>query len=58
MIEIIDLYKFYVMGMNILYVFKGIDFIVNEGEFVVIMGFLGFGKFILFNIFGMLDEVD
>lgn len=46
------------MGVNLFYVFKGINFEVKEGEMVVIMGFLGFGKFIFFNIIGMFDEVD
>lgn len=39
-------------------VFKGIDFYFKEGVFVFIMGFFGFGKFMFFNILGILDEYD
>lgn len=58
MIEIKDLHKSYKMGKNSLHVLKGIDFIVNEGEFVSIMGSSGSGKSTLLNIIGILDEAD
>lgn len=58
MIEIKDLHKSYQMGSNSLHVLKGIDFSVNEGELVAIMGSSGSGKSTLLNILGMLDEAD
>ncbi|GAA0717231.1 ABC transporter ATP-binding protein [Aquimarina litoralis] len=58
MIEIKDLHKSYQMGINSLHVLKGINFNVNEGELVSIMGSSGSGKSTLLNILGMLDEAD
>lgn len=58
MIEIKDLHKSYQMGSNSLHVLKGIDFKVEEGELVAIMGSSGSGKSTLLNILGMLDVAD
>ncbi len=58
MIEIKDLHKSYQMGSNSLHVLKGIDFNVQEGELVSIMGSSGSGKSTLLNIIGILDEAD
>tara|TARA_R110002167_G_scaffold58974_12_gene167021 strand:+ start:2259 stop:2960 length:702 start_codon:yes stop_codon:yes gene_type:complete len=58
MIEIKDLHKSYKMGSNSLHVLKGINFSVDEGELVAIMGSSGSGKSTLLNILGMLDELD
>ena len=58
MIEIKDLHKSYHMGSNSLHVLKGINFSVQEGEMVSIMGSSGSGKSTLLNILGMLDEAD
>jgi len=58
MIEIKDLHKSYRTGANSLHVLKGINFNVNEGELVSIMGSSGSGKSTLLNIIGMLDEAD
>lgn len=58
MIEIKDLHKSYKMGSNSLHVLKGINFKVESGELVAIMGSSGSGKSTLLNILGMLDEAD
>ncbi len=58
MIEIKDLHKSYAMGQNALHVLKGINFTVQEGEMVAIMGSSGSGKSTLLNILGMLDVAD
>lgn len=58
MIEIKNLHKSYKMGSNTLHVLKGINFSVDEGELVAIMGSSGSGKSTLLNILGMLDLLD
>lgn len=58
MIQIKDLHKSYQMGANSLHVLKGINFTVDEGDFVSIMGSSGSGKSTLLNIIGILDEAD
>ena len=58
MIEIKDLHKSYKMGSSSLHVLKGINFNIQEGELVAIMGSSGSGKSTLLNILGILDEAD
>lgn len=47
--------KMFGLRGNVYEVLKGIDFIIEEGEFVGIMGLSGVGKMMLMNIFLMID---
>jgi len=58
MIQIKSLHKSYKMGPSSLHVLKGINFNIEEGELVAIMGSSGSGKSTLLNILGMLDVAD
>lgn len=54
-IELKNIYKTYVMGMEDLTVLKGVDVTIHRNEYVAIMGPSGSGKSTLMNIIGCLD---
>jgi macrolide transport system ATP-binding/permease protein len=55
MIDIKNIRKSYKMGKITLDVLKGVDLIIEDGDFVAIMGPSGSGKSTLMNILGLLD---
>lgn len=56
LIEIRDLKKIYQLGKTSVEALRGVNFIVNEGEFTVVLGPSGSGKTTLLNIIGCLDR--
>ena len=56
MIEIKNLDKYYINGQMKLHALKNINFFVERGEFVAIMGSSGSGKSTMMNILGCLDH--
>lgn len=58
MIEIESLHKSYFRGDTALPIIQGVDLIIEQGEFVAIMGASGSGKSTLLNIIGCLDKAD
>lgn len=56
MIEVKGLTKVYQMGDNKVWALKGVDLLIEEGDFVAIMGPSGSGKSTLTQILGLLDS--
>ncbi|MBE6839455.1 MAG: ABC transporter ATP-binding protein [Ruminococcus sp.] len=54
-IEFCNVKKGYEIGGNIVYAVNGIDFTIDEGEFVVILGPSGAGKSTVLNLLGGMD---
>lgn len=57
-IDVIDSYKRYYMGDNVIVANNGINFSVEKGELVVILGPSGAGKSTVLNILGGMDQND
>jgi ABC-type lipoprotein export system ATPase subunit len=56
MIRLIDLDKYVDNKYQRIFILKGIDLEIRQGEFLTVMGPSGAGKSTLLNIIGMLDE--
>lgn len=56
MIQLKDLDKYIESRFQRVFILKGINLTINEGEFITLMGPSGAGKSTLLNILGLLDE--
>ena len=56
MIQLKNIFKWYNVGGTKSFILKDINLVIEEGDFVSIMGPSGSGKSTLLNIIGMLDE--
>ena len=55
-IEFKDVKKTYIMGETEIHALDGINFSINEGEFVIVVGASGAGKSTILNILGGMDK--
>ena len=58
LIELNNVNKYYKLKNDSLHVLKSINFKINEGDFLMIMGKSGSGKTTLLNLLGLLDSFD
>jgi putative ABC transport system ATP-binding protein len=56
MIELINIDKYIESRFQRIFILKGINLTIHEGEFITLMGPSGAGKSTLLNILGLLDE--
>lgn len=56
LIELKNIEKYYSVGRDKLHALKNINVVINEGDFVIIVGKSGSGKTTLLNILGFLDN--
>lgn len=54
-IELVDLYKTYRVGTELVHALRGASLVIKENEYVAIMGASGSGKSTMLNILGCLD---